>query len=130
VGSQFTLPGLGRSKHRWQLTPDKKRVWKKWLAIAQEVQLARGEYLGDLYDIGFDRPEAHAIAKDGRVYYGFFAKQFRGAVELRGLGEGDYRVRDYGNDRVLGTVHGPTARLSVRFAQHLLLEAVPLPPGS
>jgi alpha-galactosidase len=129
VGSQFTLPGLGKSKHRWQLTPDKERTWKKWLAIYDQEMLARGEYLGGLYDIGFDRPEAHAIGKDGRIYYGFFAKKFRGPIELRGLGAGEYRVRDYANDRALGTVRGPVARLQVRFARHLLLEAVPLPPA-
>jgi alpha-galactosidase len=126
VGSQFTLPGLGKSKRRWQLTPDKERVWKKWVAIYAAQLLSRGEYRGALYDIGFDRPEAHAIAKDdGRMYYAFFARLFRGSVELRGLGQGEYTVRDYANDRALGTVRGPTARLPVRFAKHLLIEAIP-----
>ena len=126
VGSQFTVPGLGKSKRRWQLTPDKERTWKKWVAIYSDKMLARGEYRGDLYDIGFDRPEAHAIAGgEGRLYYGFFAKIFRGQVELRGLGDRDYKVRDYANDHDYGTVRGPTARLAVRFSRHLLLEAVP-----
>jgi alpha-galactosidase len=34
--------------------------------------LSRGEYLGDLYDIGFDLPEAHAIRKEQEIYYAFF----------------------------------------------------------
>jgi alpha-galactosidase len=130
VGSQFTLPGLGKSKRRWQLTPDKERVWRRWLDLSGKLMLARGEYLGGLYDIGFDRPEAHVIDKDGRRYYAFFAKLFRGTVELRGLGPGAYRIRDYVNDRDLGNVRGPTARLPARFAKHLLLEAVPQPPGA
>ena len=40
--------------------------------------LSRGEYLGDLYDIGFDRPESHAIRKDGQMYYAFYARHWNG----------------------------------------------------
>ncbi len=39
--------------------------------------LSRGEYLGDLYDIGFDRPEAHAIRKAGSMYYAFYAPDIK-----------------------------------------------------
>jgi hypothetical protein len=34
----------------------------------KDKMFSRGEYLGDLYDIGFDRPESHAIRKDGQMY--------------------------------------------------------------
>ena len=47
--------------------------------------LPKGEYRGGLYDIGFDKPEAHAIAKDGAMYYAFYAKKWNGQVQLRGL---------------------------------------------
>jgi len=40
--------------------------------------LSRGQYLGQLYDIGFDAPETHAIRKDQTMYYAFFAKHGRG----------------------------------------------------
>jgi alpha-galactosidase len=48
-----------------------------------------GEYLGALYDIGFDRPEAHAIQKSGKMYYAFCAAM-EGPDQLRGPG-GQYR---------------------------------------
>ena len=38
----------------------------------------QGEYLGGLYDIGFDRPEAHVVRKGDALYYAFFAKSFDG----------------------------------------------------
>ncbi len=43
----------------------------KWLKIYQKYQLSKGEYL-NLYDIGFDYPEAHVIKKDGRFFYAFY----------------------------------------------------------
>ena len=89
------------------------------------LRLPEGQYLGELYDIGFDRPETHAIQKAGRLYYAMYAPDYQGIVELRGLGPGAYRVRDYENERDLGVVSGPTARLAVSFKRHLLLEASP-----
>jgi alpha-galactosidase len=123
VGSQFTLPGNGRSPRKYQLTPDKQALWKKWVALYRDKMLPQGDYLGELYDIGYDRPEAHAIRKDGKMYYAFFAKRFAGHIQLRGLEATAYCVRDYENDRTLGPVQGPTAQLAVSFRAHLLLEA-------
>ena len=90
------------------------------------MRLSEGEYLGGLYDIGFDRPEAHVVRKGGCPYYAFFAARHDGPVELRGL-EPDktYAIRDYVNGRDLGTVKGPVATLDARFRQSLLLEATP-----
>jgi alpha-galactosidase len=88
--------------------------------------LPKGEYLGTLYDIGFDRPEAHAIAKDGSMYYAFYADDFRGAVQLRGLAAGRHRVQDLFNESDLGEVDGPTATLPVAFKHFVLLKATPL----
>ena len=87
--------------------------------------LSSGIYRGDLYDLGFDRPEAHAIEKDGRMYYAFYADSFQGELELRGLGDQTFRVTDYENGKDLGTVKGPQAKLPVSFSKHLLLEVVP-----
>ncbi len=87
--------------------------------------LPLGTYRGELYDIGFDRPETHTIEKDGRLYYAFFADRWSGPVGLRGLGAGPYRIRDYVNERDLGTVSGAPALLPVTFERFLLLEAVP-----
>ena len=67
----------------WVLTPAKEALWKKWIDLYRANMLSTGDYLGGLYDIGFDKPEAHAIAKDGRLHYAFFADRFDGTVSLR-----------------------------------------------
>jgi alpha-galactosidase len=87
--------------------------------------LSKGQYLGQLYDIGFDVPEAHVIRKDKTMYYAFFAKQWKGSVELRGLDDRDYSVVDYVTGKNLGTVAGRRAHLPVEFDEHLLLEVQP-----
>jgi hypothetical protein len=63
---------------------------------------SEGEYLGSLYDIGYDRPEAHAIRKGEAFYYAFYAR-----------------------GRELGRVQGLRGRLEVALRQYLLLEAQP-----
>ena len=87
--------------------------------------LSRGQYLGQLYDIGFDEPETHVIRKDQTMYYAFFAKQWKGTVELRGLQDRNYSVVDYVTGKNLGTVAGHGAHLPVAFAGNLLLEVRP-----
>lgn len=125
VGTQFTWPvGSGR-RATYDLTPEKEATWQKWVSLYKDKMLSRGEYLGGLYDIGFDRPEAHAIRKAGEMYYAFYAPQFQGKVELRGLEHRTYKVHDYENDRDLGIVRGPTGSVDVQFTSHLLLEAKP-----
>jgi alpha-galactosidase len=90
------------------------------------MRLSEGEYVGDLYDIGFDRPEAHLVRKGGALYYAFFSAHHDGAVELRGLEPGRaYRVRDYVAGRDLGEVAGPVGTLRVSFQSSLLIEARP-----
>ena len=130
VGTEFTWPvGSGPAdrsgQRRNDLTPDREKKWAKWLDIYKSNMLSKGEYLGSLYDIGFDLPETHAIRKDGKMYYGFYASSFGGKVELRGLEKRKYRVRDYENGRDLGAVTGPVATVEANFLKHLLLEAVP-----
>jgi alpha-galactosidase len=78
-----------------------------------------------LYDIGFDRPETHAIRKDSNMYYAFYADSWDGEVELRGLTGQVYHITDYVNQKYLGKVKGPTAKLNVSFDKHLLVEAKP-----
>ena len=87
--------------------------------------LSRGEFL-DLYTYGYDSPEAYAIAKDGRMYYAFYApdklKPWHGEIELRGLAPGRYQVTDYEIGKQLGLVDAQSPKLRVEFSQHLLLE--------
>jgi alpha-galactosidase len=88
--------------------------------------LPKGEYLGTLYDIGFDRPEAHAIRKGGAMYYSFYADDFSGPVQLRGLGAGRYHVRDLFNEVDLGEVDAGSNTLDVAFERFVLLQATPV----
>jgi alpha-galactosidase len=126
VGTNFRWPvGAGTSHEGKDLTPAREQFFAKWIGIYKDKMLSRGEYLGALYDIGFDKPETHAIRKDGEMYYAFYAPQWNGKVTLRGLGAQSYHVMDYVNGKDLGTVHGPEAALDVRFDKHLLIEAKP-----
>jgi len=127
VGTNFRWPpgSGGQRKGRGDLTPEREKHFQKWLNLYREKMLSRGEYLGDLYDIGFDRPEAHVVRKGETLYYAFFAPAYRGRIELRGLAPRTYRVVDYENQRDLGNVRGPKAALEVEFQRHLLLEARP-----
>ena len=125
VGSQFVLPALAQTPSSSDLTPEREQNFAKWLRIYKDKLLSKGSYLGALYDIGFDRPEAHAIKKGEALYFAFFAKAWKGPVELRGLENRPYRIMDYEHNVDMGQVQGPRAVLPVTFAEHLLLEAVP-----
>lgn len=125
-GTKFTWPVGSGGRSRNDLTPEREASMKSWLDIYQEHMLPKGDYRGELYDIGYDRPEAHAVAKEGKIYYAFYAESFSGELELRGLEEGKaYEVRDYVNDAAMGTVTGPTGNLQAEFEGSLLVEAVP-----
>src|SRR6185312_14442071 len=108
------------------LTGKKEALWRKWVALYKQHMLPKGDYLGTLYDIGFDKPEAHAIAKDGAMYYAFYAENFNGPVQLRGLGAGRHRVRDLFNEVALGEVDSGDATIRVAFKRFMLLQATPL----
>jgi len=125
VGTQFVLPSLVEKHGRFDLTPSHEKSFQKWLELYQQKGLSRGQYLGTLYDIGFDLPEAHAIRKDKKMYYAFFARNWKGTVELRGLDDRAYRVVDYVEGKDFGIVRGPVAHVSTDFSKHLLLEATP-----
>jgi alpha-galactosidase len=125
VGTNFTWPEGSAERKRNDLTPAREQNFEKWIRIYKEKMLPRGEYLGGLYDIGFDRPEAHAIRKDGSMYYAFYAPEWNGKITLRGLSERAYRVTDYVDGKDLGTARGPVATFDVKFEKHLLLEAKP-----
>ena len=125
VSTKFTWPADPRPENGLLLTPAKETEWRRWIALYKEKRLPEGGYRGELYDIAFDRPEAHVVEKDGQLYYAFYADRWDGPIELRGLGRGRYTVVDYVNGRPLGTVAGNSNRLQVSFTQYLLLEATP-----
>jgi alpha-galactosidase len=125
VATKFTWPVDPKPKDSFLLTPEHEAHWKKWIGAYNARRLAQGTYRGELYDIAFDKPETHAIEKSGRLYYAFFAERWRGDVELRGLTAGTYRIRDYFNERDIGTVSAIHPRLPMSFEGFLLLEAKP-----
>jgi alpha-galactosidase len=127
VSTKFTWPSDPKPKDSFLLTPAKEQVWRKWIALYNERQLPQGTYRGELYDIGFDKPETHVVEKGGRFYYAFYARDFSGSVPLRGLAGGRYRVRDYYNERDLGEVSGQ-GTVQVTFNSFLVLEAIPVAP--
>jgi len=125
IGTNFTWPPGSAERGRLDLTPEKEQLFQKWIGIYRQKMLSRGEYLGALYDIGFDRPEAHVIRKGDAFYYAFFAPSWSGDLELRGLANRSYRVTGYEDGKDFGSVRGPRARLRVELTRRLLLEARP-----
>ncbi|MGH8140567.1 MAG: glycoside hydrolase family 36 protein [Steroidobacteraceae bacterium] len=125
VSTKFTWPRDPKPRNSFLLTPEREALWRKWITLYNERELPQGTYRGELYDIGFDRPETHVVEKSGRFYYAFYAREFSGAVPLRGLTAARYRVRDYFNDRQLGEVAGAQNRLQIAFHGFLVLEAIP-----
>ncbi len=127
-GTKFVWPDPGPKYKPVNLTSEKEEHWKKWIGLYNEKMLSKGEFR-DLYIYGYDMPEAYAIAKDGKMYYAFFADKengaFSGDVELRGLKPGNYQVVDYVDGKDLGAVQaeaGKSPRLKAEFKGNLLLE--------
>lgn len=108
------------------LTAEKEALWRKWIALYRQNMLPKGVYRGELYDIGFDRPEAHAVAVNGRMHYAFFADAYSGAVELRGLGPGSYALCDSFSGEALGIASASANVVRASFDRFLLIEATPL----
>jgi len=125
VGTQFVLPKLTEKRSKSDLTSAREADFQKWLSIYHDKMLSRGQYLGQLYDIGFDVPETHVIRRDQTMYYAFFAKHWKGSLELRGLEDRQYTVNDYVNGHTFGTVNGQKARVMADFDGYLLLEVRP-----
>ena len=108
------------------LTPEKEILWRKWIALYREKMLPTGRYLGGLYDIGFDKPEGHVIAKDNNLHYAFFAAKWSGPIELRGLGGGHYMLTNMFTGKVMGEVSASNNTISATFERSLLIQATPI----
>lgn len=128
VGSKFTWPKNNPDvKADYRLTPAKEEIYKKWLRLYIEKMLPAGDYL-NLYDIAWDKPETHVIRKDGRLYYAFYADQWRGGeITLRGLDpHSTYTVTEYAADGRTYTVEGRHPTIAPTFEGSYLIEAAPL----
>jgi len=127
LGTKFTWPKDNPNQSEsYLLTPAKEKIWRKWFDLYNEKMLSKADYRGGLYDIGYDKPETHAIQKGDTLHYAFYAEYWDDEVELRGLDKGkEYVVRDYLNEVALGTVSGNDPRLQVAFEDDLLIEVYP-----
>jgi hypothetical protein len=126
LSTKFTYPSdppgtrPGREK---VLTPEKEALWSKWVQLYEQNMLPTGEYRGELYDVGFDKPEAHVVSKGSTLHYAFYADQWNGDVELRGLGHGRYRLTDPFNGTFLGTVDARRNLVKLAFEKFQLVVA-------
>jgi len=127
VGTKFVWPDPGPKFKAVALTREKEDHWKKWIDIYNQKMLSKGSFR-NLYVYGYEAPEGYAIEKDGKMYYAFFAPStasWKGEIELRGLTPGSYHVRDYAENKDLGTVEATAdaaPKLKTEFKDHLLLE--------
>ena len=124
VGTKFTYP-TDRLEHKDHLlTSQKEIIWKKWLDIYNDNLLSKANYRGDLYDIGYDNPETHAIQKGDTMYYAFYSDKWNGEIELRGLEDKTYKIIDYVDNKFISDVQGRGAKLNVSFEKYFLIKAV------
>jgi alpha-galactosidase len=126
-GTKFTWPADNPfSEEKNLLKPEREKEWKKWIQIYKTHMLSKGEYLGGLYDIGYDVPEAHVIRKSDTLFYAFYAKNWTGTLNFKGLLEKSYKVLDYVNNQDLGILTKEKPELNTSFDKYLLLMAYPM----
>lgn len=125
LSTKFTYPGVSPDDEN-ALTPEKEALWRRWVDLYNRNMLSTGEYRGELYDIGFDKPEAHVVAKDRALHYAFYAPRWDGKVELRGLGRGRYRLTDPFRGVSLGVVDARHNTVKLTFEQFQIIVAEPL----
>ena len=90
------------------------------------MMLSKGEYLGGLYDIGFDKPETHAIKKGDTLYYAFYADNWKGTITLRGLDSSKaYTINNYVEPGKIADLAPGKNRIETTFKGSLLIEAIP-----
>jgi len=127
-GTKFVWPPgvhLNAESGDVSLTPERQKEWAKWFDLYNKKMLSKGKYRGDLYDIGFDRPEAHVVQKGDTLYYAFYAKDFNGQLELRGLKNKNYKLNDYFNNIEMGIASASNNRVKNSFKEFMLIEAIP-----
>lgn len=126
IGTKFTWPKINPDATEnggSLLTPEKEALLKKWVPIYSEKMLSKGNYL-NLYDYGFDKPEAHVIEKDGAMYYAFYADEWNGEpITLRGLEDKTYTVTEYAADKPASySLDGASPVITPTFTGSYLIE--------
>lgn len=126
LGTKFTWPKDNpTASDSYLLTPEREEKWKKWFSLYNQKMISKEAYLGGLYDIGYDKPETHVIAKGDTLHYAFYADSWSGNIELRGLEERDYVIRDYVDNKTLGETKGSSGQINCTFEDYLLIEVYP-----
>ena len=129
IGTKFTWPKANPDATECGgslLTEEKEALLRKWVPIYSEKMLSTGNYL-NLYDFGFDKPEAHVIEKDGAMYYAFYAPEWNGEpIELRGLDAScSYRVTEYAADQPRTyAIEGSDPFIRPTFKGNYLIEVI------
>ena len=117
------------------LTPEKEVFYKKWVSLYNDKMISTGNYL-NLYDMAYDKPEAHVLKKDGKMYYAFYTggpgrdiegeyKTWNGEpIELRGLEKNrTYTVVEYTTDeKKTYTIDGSNPVIMPTFTRDYLIE--------
>lgn len=124
LGTKFTWPKDNPTQDESQLlSPEKEEKWKLWFNLYHDMMLSKEEYLGQLYDIGFDKPETHVIVKGNTMYYSFYGEEWSGEIELKGLDpQLRYSAYDYVNEVKLGDFAGAKPFIDTEFKNYLLIE--------
>jgi alpha-galactosidase len=127
LGTKFTWPSDNPyQSESFLLTPEKEKIWKKWFYLYNEKMLSKETYLGNLYDIGYDKPETHVILKADTMFYAFYDKAWKGNIELRGLvKDKNYVVYDYVNDTLIARLKGDNPVIQAGFDNYLLIAVYP-----
>ena len=127
LGTKFTWPKDNPlvKDGSFLLSSEREKIWKHWFSLYNNMMLSKGIYRGELYDLGYDKPETHVIERDHRLYYAFYSKDWNGTVEFRGLDAQKYRIYDYVNEKDLGEIEGPKGQLKIDFKKSCLVEAIP-----
>ena len=125
VGSKFTYPKDNpHVKTSYVLTPEKEKLYKKWVGIYKDKMISKGTYL-NLYDIAYDKPETHVLQKGDTLYYAFYAEEWDGEViELRGLDKNKkYTVCEYtADDKRTFEIDGKNPYIKPKFTRNYLIE--------
>lgn len=123
VGSKFTYPKDNPDvKISYLLTPEKGKLYKKWVDIYNDKMLSKGEYL-NLYDLVYEKPETHVIRKDGKMYYAFYADDWNGEIRLKGLENKPYTVKEYTHDEQnTYIIDGSNPLINTTFKGNYLIE--------
>jgi len=66
------------------------------------------------------------IIKGDTLFYAFYADEWKGKIEFRGLSNSRYLIKDYVNKMDIGTITKDNPILETSFIRNLLVEAIPL----